>query len=117
MRHRGPDDEGRWISPSGRAAFAHTRLSILDLSAAGHQPMHDTSGRFTITFNGEIYNFRELRESLARDGVAFHTDSDTEVLLALYARRGEAMVRELRGMFAFAIWDEREQTCFLARDP
>ncbi len=117
LRKRGPDDEGLWITPDGRVGLVHTRLSILDLSAAGHQPMASKDGRFTVTFNGEIYNFRELRAELEQDGIKFTSDSDTEVLLALYARRGQAMVRDLRGMFAFAIWDEHEQTAFLARDP
>jgi len=117
LRKRGPDDEGLWITPYGRVGLVHTRLSILDLSAAGHQPMASKDGRFTITFNGEIYNFRELRAELEQDGIKFTSDSDTEVLLALYAKRGQAMVRDLRGMFAFAIWDENEQTAFLARDP
>ena len=117
LRQRGPDDQGLWIAPSGRAGLVHTRLSILDLSPAGHQPMRSRDGRYTITFNGEIYNFRELRAEIERDGISFHSNSDTEVLLALYAKRGQAMVRDLRGMFAFAIWDENEQTAFLARDP
>ncbi|MCP5560749.1 MAG: asparagine synthase (glutamine-hydrolyzing) [Verrucomicrobiaceae bacterium] len=117
QRHRGPDDEGLWIAPKGRTGLVHTRLSILDLSPAGHQPMHSPDGRYTISFNGEIYNFRELRAELERDGIFFHSNSDTEVLLTLYAKRGQAMVRDLRGMFAFAIWDEQTQTAFLARDP
>jgi asparagine synthase (glutamine-hydrolysing) len=117
LKHRGPDDRGAWTSPSGIAHLAHTRLSILDLSAAGHQPMGLPGGRFTITFNGEIYNFRELRAEFEQDGVPFQTGTDTEVLLRLYERYGQGMLDKLRGMFAFAIWDELEQTCFLARDP
>ncbi len=117
LKHRGPDDRGAWSSPSGVARLAHTRLSILDLSAAGHQPMGLPGGRFTITFNGEIYNFRELRAEFEQDGVPFQTSTDTEVLLRLYERYGQGMLDKLRGMFAFAIWDELEQTCFLARDP
>ncbi len=117
LRHRGPDDEGLWQSNSGDARFAHTRLSILDLSAAGHQPMSTADGRFTITFNGEIYNFLTLRTELENQGVALRTRTDTEVILHLYAREGPACVQKLRGMFAFAIWDEREHSCFLARDP
>lgn len=116
LRHRGPDDHGTWSSPDGVAHFAHTRLSILDLSSAGHQPMALPGGRFTITFNGEIYNFRELRAEFERDGVPFQTGTDTEVLLRLYERHGAAMLDKLRGMFAFAIWDQQERTCFLARD-
>ncbi|MEQ1933840.1 MAG: asparagine synthase (glutamine-hydrolyzing), partial [Fimbriimonadaceae bacterium] len=117
QRHRGPDDQGTWISPQGHAGLAHVRLSILDLSPAGHQPMHSADGRLVICFNGEIYNFRELREELEREGEAFLTRSDTEVLLRLYERDGAAMVERLRGMFAFCLWDEREQTALLARDP
>lgn len=117
LRHRGPDDSGEFISPSRRAGLVHARLSILDLSPAGHQPMISADGRFTIVFNGEIYNYRALRDTFAAGGVRFTSNSDTEVLLHLYAARGPDCVKELRGMFAFAIWDEREQTCFLARDP
>jgi asparagine synthase (glutamine-hydrolysing) len=97
--------------------LVHTRLSILDLSPAGHQPMTTPDGRFTIVFNGEIYNFRELRDRLSAQGVRFASHSDTEVILHLYARCGPDCVNHLRGMFAFAIWDELEQSCFLARDP
>jgi asparagine synthase (glutamine-hydrolysing) len=117
MKHRGPDDEGVWISPSGTSGLAHVRLSILDLSSAGHQPMSTANGGLHITFNGEIYNFRELRSELEREGMTFTTHTDTEVLLCLYQKEGEAMLARLRGMFAFAIWDEQRQRCFLARDP
>lgn len=116
LRHRGPDGCGAWQSPSGIAHLAHTRLAILDLSASGHQPMTLPEGRFTITYNGEIYNFRELRSELERDGVIFQSGTDTEVLLRLYERDGTEMTKRLRGMFAFALWDEQERTCFLARD-
>ncbi len=114
--HRGPDDRGTWRSPGGHALYAHTRLSIIDPSPAGHQPMQIEHGRFTITYNGEIFNFAELRESLLTSGVAFRSNSDTEVLLRLYQTHGPSFVDRLRGMFAFAIWDERQRTCFLARD-
>ncbi|MDB6006667.1 MAG: asparagine synthase [Prosthecobacter sp.] len=117
LRRRGPDDSGLWASGCGRARFAHTRLAILDLSPAGHQPMLSADGALSIVFNGEIYNFRELRTELERDGVVFATQSDTEVLLRLYEQNGSAMVERLRGMFAFAIWDAREGRAFLARDP
>jgi asparagine synthase (glutamine-hydrolysing) len=117
LKHRGPDDHGIWTSPNGTAGLSHVRLSILDLSSAGHQPMHTPDNLLHITFNGEIYNFRELRAELERDGVSFRTHTDTEVLLRLYERDGTAMLARLRGMFAFAIWDERLQRCFLARDP
>ena len=102
---------------SSLCGFVHTRLSILDLSAAGHQPMSTADGRFTITFNGEIYNYRALRAELEQLGEAFRTGTDTEVILRLYARHGPACVDRLRGMFAFAIWDAVEGRCFLARDP
>ena len=117
LRHRGPDDSGLWRSADGQACFIHTRLSILDLSAAGHQPMTLPGGRFTITFNGEIYNFHELREELLARGVIFRTQTDTEVILRLYESEGREMVKKLRGMFAFAIWDEESKSCFCARDP
>jgi asparagine synthase (glutamine-hydrolysing) len=116
LNHRGPDDSGVWSSPEGAALFVHTRLSILDLSQAGHQPMHLDGGRFTITFNGEIYNFRELRGVLETQGTTFRTHTDTEVILRLYERYGAACVEKLRGMFAFAIWDALEKSCFIARD-
>lgn len=117
LRSRGPDDRGLWTSACGRAHFAHTRLAILDLSPAGHQPMLSADGALSIVFNGEIYNFKELRAELERDGITFKTQSDTEVLLRLYESKGSAMVERLRGMFAFAIWDAREGRAFLARDP
>lgn len=117
MKHRGPDDNGTWTNVSGTAGLAHVRLAILDLSPGGHQPMQTGDGRFHITFNGEIYNFRELRRELESDGVFFASHSDTEVLLRLYEKHGVAMLPKLRGMFALAIWDEKCQRCFLARDP
>ncbi len=116
IRHRGPDDTGQWHSPSGRAGFAHTRLSILDLGPAGHQPMATTDGRFTLVLNGEIYNCIELRRRLERSGEPFRTRTDTEVVLRAYQEYGDDCVEMLRGMFAFALWDEREQMCLLARD-
>ena len=116
LRHRGPDDAGIWTSPSTGTMLAHTRLSIIDLSAAGHQPMSSADGRFHLVFNGEIYNFRAQRSELEKDGVVFRTQTDTEVLLELYARRGEACLRDLRGMFAFALWVEQERRGVLARD-
>ena len=97
--------------------LAHRRLSILDLSAAGAQPMASADGNLHIVFNGEIYNFRELQKELEQQGTVFRSRSDTEVLLHLYAREGEAMLGRLRGMFAFAIWDARKRELFLARDP
>lgn len=117
MAPRGPDGQGAWIAPDGRAGLAHRRLSIIDLSEAGAQPMTSADGRLTITFNGEIFNYEALRQGLERRGHAFRSHSDTEVLLALYAEKGEAMVEDLRGMYAFAIWDEARRGLFLARDP
>ena len=117
MANRGPDGAGAWIAPHERIGLAHRRLSILDLSESGAQPMSTPEGRLWITFNGEIYNFRELRAGLEARGHRFRSTSDTEVLLHLYLEYGADMVRHLRGMFAFGIWDEREQTLFLARDP
>ncbi|MEH2073048.1 MAG: asparagine synthase (glutamine-hydrolyzing) [Nostoc sp.] len=116
LQHRGPDDQGIYISPNREVAFAHTRLSILDLSAAGHQPMSTPDGRYWITFNGEIYNFRQLRLDLEVKGEKFYSQTDTEVILKLYQQQGTECVKKLRGMFAFAIWDNQEQTCFIARD-
>jgi asparagine synthase (glutamine-hydrolysing) len=115
MRLRGPDAEGVWTGPC--VALGHRRLAIQDLDARSNQPMVSSDGEYCITFNGEIYNFHELRSELEAEGVAFRTTSDTEVLLALYAREGERMLPRLRGMFAFAIWNVRLRELFLARDP
>ena len=109
LAHRGPDDSGAWAEPG--VALAHTRLSILDLSPAGHQPMQ--LGPLSIVYNGEIYNYRELRASLPGP---FHSGSDTEVLLHLYREHGERCVDRLQGMFAFAIWDSERRRLFAARD-
>jgi asparagine synthase (glutamine-hydrolysing) len=114
--HRGPDGDGHWINELGSIGFGHRRLSIIDLSNHASQPMHFGNGRYTITFNGEIYNYLELRASLVREGVTFISNSDTEVLLALYAKKGVACLEVLDGMFAFAIWDELEKVLFCARD-
>ncbi|HEX3098260.1 MAG TPA: hypothetical protein VHQ02_11105, partial [Usitatibacter sp.] len=117
MAVRGPDGSGLWTSPDERTGLAHRRLAIIDPTEAASQPMANADGRLHITFNGEIYNYRELRAGLVDRGRTFRTTSDTEVLLALYAERGAAMVDALRGMYAFAIWDAAEGTLFLARDP
>jgi asparagine synthase (glutamine-hydrolysing) len=114
---RGPDGAGLWESADGRIALAHNRLAIIDLSPAGAQPMRSADGRHVITFNGEIYNYRALRAELEATGARFQTESDTEVLLALYARHGVAMFPRLRGMYALALWDEAAKTLLLARDP
>jgi len=115
MRLRGPDAEGLWTSAG--VVLGHRRLAILDLDARANQPMVSTDGRYAIVFNGEIYNYRELRRELEADGVASRTTSDTEVLLNLFAREGERMLPRLRGMFALAIWDTQSRELFLARDP
>jgi asparagine synthase (glutamine-hydrolysing) len=141
VAHRGPDDwgfvilhagqvehrskscpEGEIISrpeaaDAGRTVIlVHRRLSIIDLSSGGHQPMRTKDGRFWITYNGEIYNYKELRRELEAEGVSFRSNSDTEVLVSLYAREGVEGLRKLRGMFAFAVWDEDRRELFLARD-
>jgi asparagine synthase (glutamine-hydrolysing) len=116
MRHRGPDDAGAWWSPDGCAGLAHRRLAILDLSAEGHQPMADASGRFRIAFNGEIYNHRALREELAGRGASFRSASDTEVLLEAYRAWGTDCLSRLVGMFSFGLYDTEARRLFLARD-
>ena len=117
MAARGPDGSGDWISGDGKVGFTHRRLAIIDLSERGAQPMHSADGALTITFNGEIYNYRELKAELEARGRVFRSDSDTEVLLQLYEERGDAMVEALRGMFAFGLWDSRRRRLLLARDP
>lgn len=116
LRHRGPDDQGLWVDPAAGVGLAHTRLAILDLSPAGHQPMASADGRYQIVFNGEIYNFRELRASLEEEGVSFQTETDTEVLLQHLARHGMAGLSQLAGMFAFCLWDQATQCAWMARD-
>lgn len=117
MAMRGLDGAGLWMSPDGRIGLAHRRLSLLDLSEAGAQPMTNEDGSLQIVFNGEIYNHRELRQSLEKAGFRFRSQSDTEVLLHLYAQKSKEMVHALRGMYAFAIWDARNRQLFAARDP
>ena len=121
MRARGPDGEGEWFSPDGRVGLGHRRLAIIDPSETGAQPMQlagsDGAPRFVITYNGEIYNYKAIRDELTAEGRLFASNSDTEVLLHLYDRDGPEMVHKLRGMFAFAIWDAEKQGVFLARDP
>jgi asparagine synthase (glutamine-hydrolysing) len=116
MTHRGPDDAGEWWSADGRVGLAHRRLSIVDLSPLGHQPMHLVERGLSIVFNGEIYNHNELRQDLAALGFTFHSHSDTEVLLVAYAAWGEECLSRLNGMFAFALYDYPRRTLFLARD-
>jgi asparagine synthase (glutamine-hydrolysing) len=117
MAARGPDGRGEWYSNDERVGFGHRRLTILDLSERGAQPMSSADGRLVVTFNGEIYNYRQLRSALEAKGRRFHSQTDTEVLLHLYAEKGEAMVNDLRGMFAFGLWDARKRALLLARDP
>jgi asparagine synthase (glutamine-hydrolysing) len=145
LRHRGPDDEGYLLADpsSGRVqtcagsdtmpglnlpqlsafsaepfplAFGFRRLAILDLSPAGHQPMASRDGRYWIVYNGEIYNYLELRQELAAQGAVFHTASDTEVILAAYQAWGPECLQRFNGMWALAIWDTQERSLFLARD-
>lgn len=116
MAHRGPDDAGAWWSEDGRVGLSQRRLAIIDLSPGGHQPMSDSGGVFWITFNGEIYNYRELREELVARGHRFRTASDTEVILEAYRAWGTDCLDRLDGMFAFALYDTRTAHLFLARD-
>ena len=117
MRVRGPDGEGEWWSADRRLGLGHRRLAILDLSTRGSQPMRSMCGRYVVVFNGEIYNYPELRRQIEATGRSFESHSDTEALLHLYAMKGADMVHDLRGMFAFAIWDSEARALFLARDP
>lgn len=114
VSHRGPDDEGIFIDKN--IGLGHRRLSIIDLSPAGHQPMSDNEGKIWIVFNGEIYNFLELRQGLEKSGIKFKSKSDTEVIINLYKKYGVNCLKYLRGMFAFAIWDSEKRQLFLARD-
>jgi len=117
MALRGPDGYGIWMAENKRAGLAHRRLSILDVSENGAQPMFTADGQLGITFNGEIYNYNALRNRLIAKGHRFRSTGDTEVLLALYREYGEEMLAHLRGMFAFAIYDKAKRTMLLARDP
>ncbi len=116
LAHRGPDDSGVFIDEEHSVGLAHRRLSIIDLSPRGHQPMWDCTDTVAIVYNGEIYNFAELRRELVKDGYSFRSDSDTEVILNLYLRDGEKILERLNGIYAFAIWDTRTETLFIARD-
>ncbi len=113
IKHRGPDDSG--VFTDGEVGLGHRRLSIIDLSS-GHQPMASNDGRYSIIFNGEIYNYKILRQSLEKDGCKFNTNSDTEVILEAYRRYGVECASKLNGIFAFAIWDKSNRSLFLARD-
>lgn len=114
ISHRGPDDAGDFID--GPVGLGHRRLSIIDLSPAGHQPMFTDDGRYAIVYNGEVYNYNELKQELLAQGAKFRSTSDTEVILALHARMGDAAVAKLNGIFAYALWDKIERRLLLARD-
>jgi len=114
--HRGHDDAGVWYDSQLRVGLSHRRLAIIDLSKSGHQPMHDKNFRATITFNGEIYNYRENRKLLVNKGYQFQGNSDTEVLLNLYLEYGVNLLEKLNGIYAFAIWDQVSNQLFIARD-
>ncbi len=116
LAHRGPDGDGLWQSADGRAVIGHRRLKVIDLTDAADQPMADAAGRAVLTYNGEIYNYRELRERLRAEGAEFRSSGDTEVLLQAYLRWGEGALSELNGMFAFAILDTERRQLFCARD-
>lgn len=116
LSHRGPDDSGCWTDANHRCALVHRRLSIIDLSPLGRQPMQDAITGNVLAFNGEIYNYLELRQQCEREGEVFLSRSDTEVILALYRRHGTDCLRHLRGMFSIALWDHGRQRLFLARD-
>jgi asparagine synthase (glutamine-hydrolysing) len=116
IAHRGPDGKGEWINDSGQVGLVHRRLSILDLSDQAAQPMFSADRRYTIIFNGEIYNYLELRADLEKKGVRFYTKSDTEVLLNCFIDDKENFLKKLDGMFAFAIWDDQDKKLFCARD-
>ena len=118
MVHRGPDDSGVFLGLDAvpQAGLGHRRLSIIDLSVLGHQPMANEDGKIWIVLNGEIYNYRILRDELKRKRHIFKSDTDTEAVIHLYEESGSSCVKYLEGMFAFAIWDERDRTLLVARD-
>ena len=117
LAHRGPDDEGLWVDPTGRVAFGHRRLAVVDLGPHGHQPMESADGRWVLSYNGEIYNFRVLRERLAAAGMTFRGSSDTEVVVAAVQSWGVKRTLEaIEGMFAIALWDRRRDELHLVRD-
>jgi len=117
LQHRGPDDSGIWSSPETGVMMGHRRLSVLDLSPLGHQPMESHDRRWTVVYNGEIYNWKDIRDRLVSMGVSFRSTSDTEVLLEGISRWGlEATLRQCAGMFAIAAWDREERKMYIARD-
>src|SRR5689334_11662578 len=117
ISHRGPDDRGIHIDEECGVALGHNRLSIIDLTAGGHQPMTNPETGDVLSFNGEIYNYRGLRRRLEAKGYRFHSESDTEVLLYAFAAWGAECVRHVRGMYAFAVWRAKDRALFLFRDP
>src|SRR3954468_7068124 len=116
LHHRGPDDAGTYVRPDQGVALGHRRLSIVDLSPAGHQPMCNEDGTVWITYNGEVYNHAALRAELEGKGHRYRSHTDSETILHLYEEEGPRCVERLHGMFAFAIWDSRRRELFLARD-
>ena len=114
IQHRGPDGEGQWIEKN--VGIGHRRLSIIDLSPAGHQPMVSADHRYVLTYNGEIYNYRELRAELEAEGFWFRSQTDSEVVLYALAKWGTDALLKFNGMFALALWDRKEQTLLIARD-
>lgn len=116
MTHRGPDDAGLWFNAEGTVGLGHRRLSIIDLSAAGHQPMTNEDESIWLVFNGEIYNFQALKQELLQAGHVFRSNTDTEVIIHAYEQWGLASIQRLRGMFAYALWDSKHQRLVLARD-
>ncbi len=116
LRHRGPEGQGMYHAPSGLVCFGHRRLAFLDLNPTGDQPMLDATGQHALIFNGEIYNYRELREELKARGIHFRSTGDSEVLLQMLIQHGDAALPRLRGMFALAYWNETQQELLLARD-
>lgn len=117
LTHRGPDDGGIFLQPRGLVGLGHRRLSILDLTSAGHQPMSSEDGRVTVVYNGEIYNHPELKRELEKKGHQYHSRTDTETIIHLYEEYGVEGIKKLNGMFAFALWDDKEERLILARDP
>lgn len=116
LHHRGPDDGGAVFLEGGHVALGHRRLSIIDLTESGHQPMSNENNKIWITYNGEIYNYKKLRKELIHAGHVFKSNCDTEVLIHGYEEWGRGMLSRLKGMYAFAIWDENSKKLFLARD-
>ena len=113
IAHRGPDDQG--IAEIGSSVLGHRRLSVMDTSSGGHQPFADAGGRYTMVFNGEVFNFQELRAQLEAEGHTFRSQSDTEVVLRLFTVKGPAFLHDLNGFFALAIHDKQQDTLFVAR--